>query len=64
MINPAFSKAIESVQKQRIIKLENNDKIRKCLVSKTNQFSTKWFPEKLIAIEIRKTQIKINKPVY
>ena len=41
MINPAFSKAIESVQKQRIIKLENNDKIRKCLVSKTNQFSTK-----------------------
>ena len=64
MINPAFSKAVESVQKQRIIKLENNDKIRKCLVSKTNQFSTKWFPEKLIAIEIRKTQIKINKPVY
>lgn len=64
MINPAFSKAMESVRKQRIIKLGNNDKGRKCLVSKTNHFSTKWFPEKLIATEIRKTQIKINNLVY
>ena len=41
MINQAFSKAIESVRKQRIIKLENNDKSRKCLVPITNRFSTK-----------------------
>ena len=41
MINPAFSKAMESVRKQRIIKLGNNDKGRKYLVSKTNHFSTK-----------------------
>ena len=34
------------------------------LVSEPNQYSKKQFSEKLLAIEIRKTQVKMNKPVY
>ena len=34
------------------------------LVSEPNYHTTKHFPDKLLAIEMKKTIVKMNKPVY
>ena len=33
-------------------------------MSEPNYHTTKWFSEKLLAIEMKKTKVKMNKPVY
>ena len=33
-------------------------------MSEPNYHTTKWFPESLLAIEMKKTNIKMNEPVY
>ena len=33
-------------------------------MSEPNYHTTKWFSENLLALEIKKTKIKVNKPVY
>ena len=33
-------------------------------MSEPNYHTTKWFSEKLLANEMKKTQVKMNKPVY
>ena len=55
---------MENVRKHRDIKLVTADKGRNQLVSKSNYHTTKWFSENLLAIEIKKTKLKMNKPVY
>ena len=53
-----------NVRKHRDIKLVTTDKRRNQLVSEPNYHTTKWFTENLLAIEMKKTKVKINKPVY
>ena len=55
---------MENVRKHRDIKLVTTDKRRNQLVSEPNYHKTKWFSEGLLAIEIKKTKVKLNKPVY
>ena len=55
---------MEDVRKHRDIKLVTTEKRRNYLVSEPNYHTTKFFTENLLAIEIRKTEILINKPVY
>ena len=55
---------MENVRKHRDIKLVTTDKRRNQLVSEPNYHKTKWFSEDLLAIEIKKTKKKLNKPVY
>ena len=55
---------MENVRKHRDIKLVTTDKRRNQLVSEPNYHRTKWFSEDLLAIEIKKTKVKLNKPVY
>ena len=55
---------MENVRKHRDIKLVTTDKRRNQLVSEPNYHKTKWFSEDLLAIEIKKTKVKLNKPVY
>ena len=64
MINAVYGKTMENVRKQRNIKLVNNDKKRKKLVSEPIYDTTKWFSENLFAIEMKKTSVKMNKPIY
>ena len=64
MNNAAFGKTIENVRKHRNIKLVTTEKRRHFLVSEPNYHTTKFFTENLFAIEMRKTQILMNKPVY
>ena len=62
--NSIFIKTMKNVRKHRDIKLETTDKRRNHLVSEPNYHSRKWFPENLVAIEIKKIKGKMNKPVY
>ena len=52
------------VRKHRDIKLFTTDNRRNRLVSEPNYHITKWFSEKLLAIEMKKTKVKMNKPIY
>ena len=64
MNNVVFEKTMENVRKHREIKLVTTDKRRNQFVSKPNYHTTKWFSENLLAIEMKKTKVKMNKPVY
>ena len=62
--NRVLGKTFQNVRKHRDIKLVTTDKRRKQLVSEPNYHPTKWFSENLLAIEIKKIKVKMNKPVY
>ena len=64
MNNSIFGKAMENVRKHRDIKLVTTDKRRNQLVSEPNYHTTKLFSENLLATEMKKTKVKMNKPVY
>ena len=64
MNNSVFGKTMENVRKHRDIKLVTTEKRRLKLVSKPHYHTTKHFSENLIAIEMKKTKIKMNKPIY
>ena len=64
MNNAAFGKTMENVRKHRDIKLETTDKRRNQLISEPNYHAVKSFSENLVATEMKKTKVKMNKPVY
>ena len=64
MNNAVFGKTMENVRKHKDIKLVTADKRRNQLVSEPNYYAIKWFSENLVAIEMKKTKIKLNKPIY
>ena len=64
MNNCVFGKTMENIRKHRDIKLVTTDKRGNQLVSEPNYHTTKCFSENLLAIEMRKTKVKMNKPVY
>ena len=55
---------MEKMRKHRDIKPVTTERKRNCLVSERNYHTTKFFTESLSAIEIEKTEILMNKPVY
>ena len=64
MNNAVFGKIMENVRKHRDIKLVTTEIRRNYLVSEPNYHATKTFTENLLAIEMEKTEILMNKPVY
>ena len=64
MNDAVFGKTMENVRKHRDIKLVTTDKRRNRLVSEPNYHTTKWFSENLLAIEMKKTKVKMNNPIY
>ena len=64
MNNAVFGKTMEDVRKYRDIKLVTTDRRRNQLVSEPNYHTSKYFSEHLMAIEIKKTKVKMNKPIY
>ena len=63
MNNAVFGKTMENVRKHRDIKLVTTDKRRNQLVSEPNYHTIKCFSENLAAIEMKKTEVKMNKPI-
>ena len=64
MNNSVFGKTMENMRKHRDIKLVTTDEKRNKLVSEPNYHTTKRFSENLLAIEMKKTKVKMNKPIY
>ena len=64
MNNAVFGKTMENVRKHRDIKLVKTDKRRNQLVSEPNYHTSKHFSENLLAMEMKKTKVNMNKPRY
>ena len=64
MNNAVFGKTMKNVRKHRDIKLVTTERRRNYLVSQSNYQTTKLFSENLLAIEMKKLKVKMNKPVY
>ena len=64
MNTAVFRKTMENIRKHRDIKLVTTDKRRNQLVSEPNYHMSKYFSENLLAMEMKKIKVKMNKPVY
>ena len=64
MNSSVFGKTMENVRKHRDIKLVTAGKRRSQLVSEPNYHAKKWFSQNLLAIEMNKIKVKMNKSVY
>ena len=64
MINAILGKTMENVRNYRDIKLVTSEKRRKRLASQPNHHSCKKFSDNLMVIEMKKTIVKTNKPLY
>ena len=64
MNNAVFGKTMENVRKHRDIKLVTKDKRRNQLASEPNYHTTNFFSKNLLAIEMKNTKVKMNKPLY
>ena len=64
MSNSVFGKTMENVRKYRDIKVVTTDNRRNQLVSEPNYHTAKYFSEDLLAIEMKKIKVKMNKPIY
>ena len=62
--NAVFGKTMENVRKHRDIILVTTERRRSYLVSESNYHTTKFITEDLLAIEMEKKQIVVNKYVY
>ena len=64
MNNAVFGKTMENVRKHRDIKLVTTNKKRSKLVSEPNYHTMNCISENLSIIEMNKTRVKMNKPIY
>ena len=64
MNNSVFGKTMENIRKHRDIKLVTTDKKRSKLVSEPNYHIINLISEDLSIIEMKKTKVKMNKPIY
>ena len=65
MNNAVFGKTMENVRKHKDIKLVTTDRKRNYLLSEPSyRTHKKRFSENLLAMEIKKIKVEMNKPVY
>ena len=64
MNNAVFGKTMENVRKHRDIKLVTTDKKRSKLVSEPNYHTINYISENFSIIEMKRTKVKMNKPIY
>ena len=64
MNNSVFGKTMENIRKHRDIKLVTTDKKRSKLVSEPNYHTVNLISEDLSIMEMKKTKVKMNKPIY
>ena len=64
MNNAVLGKTMENVRNHRNIRLVTTERRRNFFVSKPNYHTIKFFTESLLAIEMKKTRMTMNKTVY
>ena len=64
MNNAVFGKTMENIRKHRDIKLVTTNKRRSKLVSEPNYHTMNYISEDLSIIELNKTRVKMNIPIY
>ena len=64
MNNAVFGKTMENVRKHRDIKLVTTDEKRSKLVSEPNYHTMNCISENLSIIEMKRTKVKMNRPIY
>ena len=64
MDNSVFGKAMENIRNRRDIKLVTTKEKLIKYAREPNVMNMKCFSEDLLAVAMRKTEIKMNKPVY
>ena len=64
MNNSVYGKTMENVRKHRDSKLVTTDKKRSKLVSEPNYHTMNYISENLSIIEMKRTKVKRNKPIY
>ena len=64
MNNTVFGKTMENVRKHRDIKLVTTDRKRSKLVSEPNYHTINCISENSSIIEMKRTKVKMNKPIY
>ena len=64
MNNAVFGKTMENVRNHRDIKIVTTDKRRGILASEPNYHSTKYISKDLLIMEMKKVEVKMNKPIY
>ena len=64
MNNSVFGKTMVNVRKHRHIKLVTAEKRRNQLVPEPNYHTTKYFSENLLAMQMKISKVKMNKPLY
>ena len=64
MNNSVFGKTMENIRKHRDIKLVTTDRKRSNLVLEPNYHTMNYISENLSIIEMRRTKVKMNKPIY
>ena len=64
MNNAVFGKTMENIRKHRDIRLVTTNKKRSKLVSEPNYHTINYISVDLSIIEMNKTKVKRNKPIY
>ena len=64
MNNSVFGKTMEDVRNHRDIRVITTDKRKSILASESNYHSTKYISKDLLIMEMKKTEVRMNKPVY
>ena len=64
MNNSVLGKTMENVINHRDIKLVTTNKQRSKLASEPNFHSTKYISKDLLIMEMKKVEVKMNKPIY
>ena len=64
MNNSVFGKTMENVRNHRDIKLVTYDKRRNIFASEPNYHSSKHISKDLMIMEMKKVEVKMNKPIY
>ena len=63
-INSIYIKTVQNDRKHRDIKLVTTEYIGNKLASEPNYHSTKCISKDLLVMEMKKAEVKINKPIY
>ena len=64
MNNSVFGKTMENVRNHRDIRVVTTDKRRSILASEPNYHSTKYISKDLLIMEMKKVEVRMNKPTY